>query len=273
MEDVSMKVLCSTGSFGRRPIREIFLLARNAGFDGCEFVVGKDFNRVNYKYEVAECPDILPIYTIHAPYAHIARWGDHGQALTKTLELAREYNAKVVTFHPPSWLAREFKFYQWFKRIQDFQKELGCDGFSLSIENMPLIKLVIPPYILNNFKKLIQYGMRKNLYFTYDITHVGTYGYDIVDAFLLYFETGRLRNVHLSDYSLWREKSHLGIGRGELPIARLLNTMRRLGYDGMVTLEIAPQELPKTKEWLLKVMSYSSEYLKLHLGRNMNVEK
>lgn len=260
-----MKVLCSTGSFGHRPIRDIFLLAKEAGFDGCEFVVGKDFNKVGYKDEVAECHSILPIYTIHAPYVHIASWGDTIQALTRSLELAREFGVKVVTFHPPSWFAREFKFYRWFKRVQDFQKELGCEGFSLCIENMPLIKLVIPPYILNNFKKLIRYGLRKNLFFTYDITHIGTYGYDIVDAFLIYFDTGRLRNIHLSDYSLWREKSHLGIGRGELPIVRLLNTMRRLGYDEMVTLEIAPQELPRTNEWLTKVLTYSAGYLKLHL--------
>jgi hypothetical protein len=44
--------------------------------------------------------------------------------------------------------------------------------------------------------------------------------------------------------------------------------MRRLGYNEMVTLEIAPQELPRTNEWLLKVMTYSAAYLKLHLGRN-----
>lgn len=263
-----MKVLFSTGSLGHRPIREVFLLAKEAGFDGCELVVGKDFNRPGYKDEVAECINILPIYTMHAPYVHIVSWGDERQAFARCIELASEFGVKVVTFHPPSWWAREFKFNKWFKRIQDFQKEFGCEGFALSIENMPLIKLVIPPYFLNNFKKLISYGVRKNLYFTYDITHIGTYGYDIVDAFLIYLDTGRLRNIHLSDYSLWREKSHLGIGRGELPIVRLLNTMRRLGYDEMVTLEIAPQELPRTNEWLLKVMTYSSAYLKLHLGRN-----
>jgi sugar phosphate isomerase/epimerase len=266
-----MQVLLSTGSLGHRPIREIFLLAREAGFDGCELVVGKNFNRSKYKDEVAECLNILPIHTIHAPYVPIAAWGDEKQALTRCMELAREFGVQVVTFHPPSWWAREFKFYKWFKRIQDFQKEFGFEGCLLSIENMPLMKLVIPLYVLNNFKKLIRFGLERNLYFTYDITHIGTYGYDIVNAFLIYLDTGRLRNVHLSDYSLWREKSHLGIGRGELPIVKLLNTMRRIGYEGMVTLEIAPQELPKTNEWLLKVMSYSSAFLKLHLGRNIDI--
>jgi len=262
-----MRVLLSTGSLGSRPIREVFYLAKEAGFDGCEFVVGKNFNRPAYENDVAECVNILPIYSIHAPYVHIAAWGDEKQALIRCIKLARELGAGVVTFHPPSWLGREFKFYKWFKKVQDFQKEFCHQGCALSIENMPLIKLVIPPYILNNYKRLIRFGMEKNLYFTYDITHIGTYGHDIVEAFLTYYDTGRLQNIHISDYSLWREKSHLGIGRGELPIVKLLNTARRVGYDRMVTLEIAPQELPKTNEWLLKVMTYSSFFLKLHIGQ------
>jgi sugar phosphate isomerase/epimerase len=266
-----MKVLFSTGSLSHLPINEVFSLGREAGFDGCELVVGKNFNRPGYREEVAKCLEVLPVYSIHAPYVNIAAWGNEKQALMKSVELAGELDARVVTFHPPSWLAREFRFYRWFRKVVDFQKEFHCGSSFLSIENMPLIKLVLPSYILNDFKKMIQYGLRKNLYYTYDITHIGTYGHDIVNVFLTYFDTGRLKNVHLSDYSLWREKSHLGIGRGELPIVRLLNTMSRLRYDGIVTLEIAPQELPRTRAWLLKVMSYSAAYLKLHLNREAPV--
>jgi len=266
-----MKILFSTGSLSHLPITEVFSLVKEAGFDGCEFVIGKNFNRKGYKREVEECLDILPVYSIHAPYVHIAAWGNEAQALRHSVELAKDLNAQVVTFHPPSWLAREIAFYRWFKKINDFQKELDCENVFLDIENMPLIKLMIPPYVLNNFKKLIKFGLNKNLYFTYDITHIGTYGYDIIDGFFAYHDTGRLKNVHMSDYSLWREKSHLGIGRGELPIVRLLNTMRRLEYSGFVTLEIAPNELPRTHEWLLKVMSYSSSLLKLHLDGDIDL--
>jgi sugar phosphate isomerase/epimerase len=266
-----MKILFSTGSLSHLPIQEVFSLVKEAGFDGCEFVIGKKFNKEEYKSEVEECTKILPIYSMHAPYVHIAAWGDEAQALRQSVELAKDLHANIVTFHPPSWLAREIRFYRWFRNVKDFQKELDCENVFLDIENMPLIKLMIPPYILNNFKKMIKFGLKKNLYFTYDITHIGTYGYDVIDGFFAYHDTGRLKNVHLSDYSLWREKSHLGIGRGELPIVRLLNTMRRSGYDGFITLEIAPNELPRTREWLLKVMSYSSSLLKLHLDENINL--
>jgi sugar phosphate isomerase/epimerase len=261
-----MKILFSTGSLSRLPVDEVFSLVRTAGFDGCELVVGKEFNRPERMEEVVRCLSILPIYSLHAPYVHIAAWGDEAQALARAVRLAGELGARVLTFHPPSWLAREFKYYRWFRKVRDFRQELGSGDISLNLENMPLFKLVIPPYILNNFERLIRFGLERNLSFTYDVTHIGTYGHDIVDVFLLYAGTGRLTNIHLSDYSLWREKSHLGIGRGELPIVRLLNTMRRVGYDGMVTVEIAPQELPRTDEWLLKVMSYTAAYLRLHLG-------
>jgi sugar phosphate isomerase/epimerase len=266
-----MKILFSTGSLSHLPIEEVFLLAKESGFDGCEFVVNKNFNRKGYQSAVEECHNILPIYSIHAPYVHITAWGDEAQALRRSVDLAKSLNAQVVTFHPPSWLTREFSFYRWFKKVDNFQKELDCENVFLDIENMPLIKLIIPPYILNNFKKLIKFGLKKNLYFTYDITHISTYGHDIINGFFTYHDTGRLKNVHLSDYSLWREKSHLGIGRGELPIVRLLNTMRRSGYNGFVTLEIAPNELPRTREWLLKVMSYSSSLIRLHLNGDIDL--
>ena len=50
-----MKVLFSTGSLSHLPINEVFLLGREAGFDGCELVVSKNFNRPGYKEEVAKC--------------------------------------------------------------------------------------------------------------------------------------------------------------------------------------------------------------------------
>lgn len=261
-----MRILFSTGSVTHLPIESVFELVKEAGFDGCDLVMGRLFNDPGYRSRVVDCMRVLPIYSIHAPYAHIEAFGDEVQALRRSLELAEELGSQVVTFHPPSWFARQFSFLRWFRRVRDFQAELGCKSVDLALENMPLRRLILPTYVLSDYRRLVKFGMARNLYFTYDVTHLGSCGQDIVDALLLYLGTGRLRNVHVSDYSLWREKSHLGIGRGELPIVRLLNTMSRLGYDSCVTLELAPQELPKTREWLLKVMSYVCSYLRLQLG-------
>lgn len=261
-----MKILVSTGSITHLPIEEVFTLSKQAGFDGCDLVVGKRFGDPGYRKRIEDCLGILPIYSMHAPFVPIPAFGNQVQALRHSVELAKELGCGAITFHPPSWLAREIDFYRWFRKVSDFQGELRCEGVALAIENMPRIKLVLSPYVLSNYRKLIRFGLQRNLHFTYDITHMGSCGHDIVEAFLLYMETGRLRNVHVSDYSLWRERSHLGIGRGELPIVRLLNTMKRLGYDSFVTLELSPQELPRTKEWLLKVLYYVCSYLRLQLA-------
>jgi sugar phosphate isomerase/epimerase len=263
---IGVRILFSTGSVAHMPIESVFELVKEAGFDGCDLVLGPEFNDPKYRQRVTDCLRILPICSMHSPYRRVEAFGDQVHSLRYSVELAKELGSEVVTFHPPSWYDREFRFLRWFLQVKDFQRELSCDHVALALENMPLRRLVLPTYALNGFRRLIKFGMAHNLYFTYDITHMGSCGHDIVDALLLYMRTARLRNVHVSDYSLWREQSHLGIGRGELPIVRLLNTMKRLDYDACVTLELAPNELPRTKEWLSKVISYTCSYLRLQLG-------
>jgi hypothetical protein len=50
-------------------------------------------------------------------------------------------------------------------------------------------------------------------------------------------------------------------------VVKLLNTMGRLGYDGMVTLEVSPHELPRTREWLTKMLKYQVSFMNMHLRR------
>jgi sugar phosphate isomerase/epimerase len=264
-----LKILFSTGSINRLPLEAVFVLARDAGFDGCDFVMDHKFNDPAFRDRVLECSSVLPVSSIHAPYAHIAALGNDVQAVKRSVELAKELGSQVVTFHPPSWFSRQFSFLRWFKSVKDFQSVLGCDTVALALENMPRTGLIFPTYVLADYRRLIDFGMAKNLYFTYDITHLGSCGQDIIEALLLYLRTGRLRNVHVSDYSLSGGRSHLGIGRGELPIARLLNTMWKLDYDSCVTLEVAPHEMPRTEEWLFKVMSYACSYLRLQLRQEV----
>lgn len=263
-----MKILFSTGCLYYLPIKEIFILAKEAGFDGCDLVIDRMFNRPDYIDTVIECHNILPIYSIHAPFLKIDAWGSKTNAIIETIKIAKTLSAGVINFHPPSWFSVELSFFSWFRKIQDFQKTLGCEGIRLTIENMPLVgkRLMLTPYILNDFRDLIDYGLKRNLDFTFDTTHLGTFGVDPVVGFMSFFKTGRLKNVHISDYD--ESRSHLFLGRGNLPVARLLNTMRRLGYDEMITLEISPEELPRTRQWMIKMMGYQLSLMRLHLGQD-----
>ena len=263
-----MKILFSTGTLYQLPLKDVFLLSKEAGFDGCDLVINRGLDDPRYKEILHEVAGILPVYSLHAPYHRLRLWGTQIEALKRSVDLAREFGIGVVNFHPPSWFHHEWQFYRWFRKIHDFQEELDCGSVFVAIENMPLIgrRLRLAPYVFNDYKDLIEFGTKRNLYFTFDTTHLGTFEQDPVAALLSYHATGRLKNIHLSDCI--SADGHLFLGRGTLPIARLLNTVRAVGYDEMVTLEVAPNELPVTADWLLKTMSYAASFMKLHLGQD-----
>lgn len=262
-----MKILFSTGCLFHLPIENIFFYAKEAGFDGCDLLIDMKFNSDGYLERVQNCLDILPVHSIHAPFVKMKAWGTTADILTRTINIARTVGARVVNFHPPSWFAMEVQFLKWFREIKDFQKELGCDDVFLAVENMPRTgtRLMLTCFVLNDLKDLVDFGVERNLYFTFDTTHFGTFGDDIIAGFLRVFKTGRLKNIHLSDHGF--HKSHLFLGKGDLPIVKLLNTLGRLGYDGMITLELDAREFPKTEESLMRAMKYQYDLIKLHTQR------
>lgn len=265
-----MNILFSTGCLYYLPMRDAFLLAREAGFDGCELVLDRRFNDSRSIDAALECNTILPVQSIHAPFMKMNAWGNQVYCLQRSIEIAKILGTRIVNFHPPNWFSMEVAFFRWFRKVKDFQEKLGSDGVILTIENMPRIgkRLLLAPYILNDFEVLIEFGMSRNLYFTFDTTHLATFGNDVISAFLAFFRTRRLRNIHLSDFG--DHESHLYLGCGDLPVVKLLNTIGRLGYDEMVTLEISPHELPRTRDWVVKMLQDQVTFMRMHLRREVH---
>ena len=261
-----MKLLFSTGSLHYLPLEQVFSLAQETGFDGCELVAGPNIGDSAFLERVFRCGEAFPVCSLHAPYTRIPAWGNNIEALARAVTVARRLGARVVNFHPPSWFSMELQFLKWFRRVQDFQRELQCEEIFLTVENMPRVgrKLMLSPFFLNDMNDLIDFGMARNLYFTFDTTHCASFHDDVVAAFIRFFSTGRLKNVHFSDYG--DSKEHLFPGRGEVPVVKLLNVIRRLGYDGMITLELSPHEWPKNEEWLRRLMKYAVSFMKFNLG-------
>ncbi len=260
----SYKVLFSTGSLLRPSLQEIFVLARQTGFDGCDLVIQKHLDHGAYRETLKECVAILPVYALHVPLERLKSWGKPVEALVRSVALAKEFDIPVVNFHPPSWFYLEIAFMRWFRKVRDFQKELRCESVCVALENMPLTEGEIKrrPYLLNNFHDMIKFGMERNLYFTLDTTHLATFEHEVVDAFIAYHTTGRLKHIHMSDHA--PEQNHLVPGTGDLPLADLLLTLRSSGYDGTVSLEVAPDELPSTPGHLEAVLREASSFLKGH---------
>ena len=104
-----------------------------------------------------------------------------------------------------------------------------------------------------------------NLYLTFDTTHMGSGKTNFLSDFHQCYESGRMRNIHFSDYG--NDREHLLPGRGVLPLTRFLNHLRETDYNETVTLELSPYEFPKDEEGIRRGMAEVFAYLQKETGR------
>lgn len=261
-----MKLIFSAGSLYTQPTPKVFELARDVGFDGMEIIVNHDFrgrNQVNYLRTLSE---ILPIYSMHAPFFEIDGWGGKIDQLKICADLALEAGVPLINFHPPSWLGLELKFWRWLKRIDDFQADLGQNRVVITMENMPCMpKSKINPYMLSAPEKMTAFLKEHNLFLTFDTAHCGSMHTSFINDFYHYYGSGRMRSIHFSDYANGEE--HLMPGHGGLPLTRFLNHLRETGYDHSLVLELSPYEFPEDFSQIRATLEEVFRYLCQETGK------
>jgi len=263
-----MKLNLSAGTLHTLPPHKAFEIARDVGFEGIEVIINHDYEFNAGKELLASVVDILPVASIHAPFFDINGWGNKIQQLEKTVTLAKAFDIPLVNFHPPVWLGLERKFWRWLNKIEDFQRQVGDDKVLITIENMPATgPMGCNPYFLNNTATMIDFMQKHNLYLTFDTAHMGTYKANFLTDFHHFYNSGRIRNVHFSDYA--NGKEHLLPGHGKLPLTRFLNHLQETGYDGTVTLELTPRELPKEEPLIRESLTEILYYLREQTGHSL----
>lgn len=262
----NLQISLSSGSLFTLPLCRAFELSAESGFDGVELIINQDFQKVNPVKLVQSLQRITPVNSIHAPFMPLEGWGNPIQSLLLSIELAAETGIPLVNFHPPSWMGMEITFWRWLYQIRDFQQEVGLDGeVIVTIENMPWVgRYKINPHILSSTHDMINFIQEHNLYLTFDTTHMGSGKANFINDFYLFYESGRIRNIHFSDYGYDRE--HLIPGRGRLPLTRFLNHLKHTDYKGCVTLEIDPHEFPNDEEIILKGLKELQIYMRVETG-------
>ncbi len=255
-----MKLILSAGTLYTLPLPNVFEIARDVGFAGLEVIINHDFGFSQGQEVLAEVRQIHPIVSLHAPFFDINGWGNKAQQLEKTIELAIQAGISLVNFHPPCWMTLERKFWRWLNRIDDFQQQVGRDQVTVTIENMPANgPLGSNPHFLHRTQDMINFMQQRNLFLTFDTAHMGTCKTNFLTDFHYFHDSGRIRNVHFSDYANGRE--HLLPGHGKLPLTRFLNHLRSTGYDGNITLELMPRELPDDEELIRESLQQIFTYL------------
>lgn len=255
-----MKLVLSAGSLYTLPLAKAFEIARDTGFDGMEVIINQDFQYTDNLALLRSLQQILPILSLHAPFFDIDGWGDKIEQVQITAELALAAGIPLINFHPPSWLAFEFKFWRWFKRIADYQATLGRGRVLITIENMPATgPFGRNPYILGQTRQMIDFLQEHNLFLTFDTAHMGSTRANFINDFYFFYQSGRMRNIHFSDYANGRE--HLLPGHGHLPLTRFLNHLRETDYNETITLELSPHEFPPGEAAIRESMAEIFAYL------------
>ncbi|MBE0598750.1 MAG: sugar phosphate isomerase/epimerase [Desulfuromonadales bacterium] len=256
-----MKLVLSAGSLFTLPMAKIFHIARATGFDGLEVIINYDFQYQDNVAYIRELQQILPICSLHAPFLELDGWGNKIDQLFRTTELALETGIPLINFHPPAWLGLELRFWRWMLGVRDFQAEVGQNKVLITLENMPSTgPFGCNPYLFAQTGKMIQFMQERNLYLTFDTAHMGSTRANFLTDFHRFYDSGRMRNIHFSDYGNGRE--HLLPGHGILPLTRFLNHLRETGYDQALTLELSPHEFPEQEELILLSMREIFDYLK-----------
>lgn len=254
-----MKLILSAGSLFTLPSPLVFEMAREVGFDGMEVIINHDFAGSQNLAHLRQLQDILPVASLHAPFFEIDGWGNKCDQLKRCAQLALDAGVPLINFHPPSWLFCEFKFWNWLRKIEDFQAQIGQGGVLVTIENMPCLpQFKLNPYLFAKLDSLIRFMTERNLYLTFDTAHCGSMRTDFLGDFHEFYDSGRMRSIHFSDYGNGQE--HLLPGHGGLPLTRFLNHLRETGYDHSLVLELSPYEFPKEpemiKDTLIEVFAY-----------------
>lgn len=255
-----MKLILSAGSLYTLPTTQVFEMARDVGFDGMEVIINHDFSGSTYLRHLQELQSIFPVLSIHAPFFEIDGWGNKIDQLKRCADLALDAGVPLINFHPPNWMFFEYKFWSWLKKVKDFQAEIGHNEVCITIENMPCLpKFKINPYMLAKIDKMVEFMEERNLYLTFDTAHCGSMHTDFLGDFHEYYDSGRMRNIHFSDYGNGLE--HLLPGHGALPLTRFLNHLRETGYDHALVLELAPHEFPEEPELIKDTLAELFAYL------------
>ncbi len=278
-----MLISLSTACLYIYPLRKTFELAKRAGFDGVELVIGPEvewrgpeyIRRLSQEYD-------LPILTVHPPLFGFPGWNKIHTSIEpyfdKAVQITRAVGAPLMVLHMPRAKSFDDRIGRGFiKKVVGAREQMNGGGPQLALENSSQFRARDPGYILRALPDLRGFADAHDFPMTLDTAHVGTWHLDLLDS-LNYFD-GRLRNVHLSDlrevpnWVLERPRLHSYLrqhqipGTGHLPLKEFLRELKRRGYAGPVTYELSPLPLQlwsprRAEEKLCECVEFVREAIK-----------
>ncbi len=269
-----MKFIFSTGSLYTYSIERCFDFAAQAGFNGIELMVDYrwDTRQPDYLQQLIDRYD-LPVSVIHSPFSpKIAGWpaSEMGR-IEASVKLAEAIGAQVVVHHLPRRIGLtsislgnkrillplgpnpDRRYAAWLE--SDYLSLQSKTKVKLCIENMPARQVLgqrLNGHYWNTIGEIARFPQ-----ITLDTTHLGTWGIDPNQAYAQL--RGRVHHVHLSNFD---GREHRLPEKGHLKLDRLISTMAKDDYPGVITLELHPDALygGETDAKIIETMRASLEH-------------
>ncbi len=211
-----------------------FALGARLGYDAVEVMVGidsvsQDIRAVKHLSEYHE----IPICAVHAPCLLITQrvWGTEPWGkLERSAEMAHEVGADVVVVHPPFRWQREYAR-GFVEGIADLERRTGV---AFAVENMypwRASRREMQVYVPGWNPADHDYANA-----TIDLSHAATAKSCPVEMARSLGD--RLRHIHMTDGTGSAKDEHLVPGRGNQPVAELLEHLADREFRGHIVVEI-----------------------------------
>lgn len=249
-----------------RRLRDAFRLAAQVGFDGIEVMITSDRGTHDPALLRALSAEYgMPVLSIHAPVLFFSShvFGrDPLVKLRRSVELAVAVGATTVVVHPP---------YRWQRRsaarFVDTVRHLSQRyGVRIAVENMfPVTRGGVAH---DPFAPGWNPGVLDVDALTLDFSHAGMSGRSAAD---LAREWGpRLQHVHLCDAASTQPgdsllDEHLIPGRGNQPVAEVLQGLADSGFSGHVIAEVNTRACGRDEAQRLAWLRETLEFARSHL--------
>jgi sugar phosphate isomerase/epimerase len=164
------------------------------------------------------------------------------------IKLSREVSSSLVSFHPPFFKSGNVDRALMPKakmRFLELLKEEVDYAHSFEIR-MALESFCYPPFIfngLNDFIHFVSDFSSTKLGILLEVGHLYQARFNLDEAIQTFGY--RIFDVHVHDATLhedYKKATHLPIGSGNIDFLGTINSLRRVKYDGWLTLEIHSDE-------------------------------
>lgn len=263
-------VQCSTGPFWAFELERAFDALAEAGFEQIELMVTRDPRTQDPEIPLRLAEERgLKIASLHGPFLVITKtiWGiDPIAKIQRGAEMCRALGAGSMIVHPPYlW---ELDYARWVKQ--------ECEAFAEETGVVVAVETMYPLWMAGRRLRAYRWLDPDSLlaacpWVAMDTSHLTVAREDILTSFEILLP--KLVHIHLSNNAGDGRDGHLELDRGILAIDRFLTHVRRSGYAGAISLELAVGRYVEDIDRLVTMLRKNRELIMARLAGTEPVSK